>query len=358
MGHETRIERLRSIFGQHDLHALLVTNLTNVRYLTGFSGTNGQLLVSPERRVFLTDPRYKARAADLVEGADIEIYADRLSDSLGPLFDAGKVRRLGVEAGTMTLAEHEDLAGRLPGLELVPVSGTVEALRRRKDQEEIQKLREAVALGDQAFDWVIKRLVPGVTERQIALDLEIRMREMGAEEVSFPPIVGSGPLSAHIHHTAGQRELQKGDLVLLDFGCRLDGYCSDLTRTVVLGPASDQQHEIYDVVLSAQMESIDAAGPGVRTQAVDARARGIIEKAGYGELFGHGLGHGVGLEVHEDPRLRRVSEDTLSAGDVVTVEPGVYLEGLGGVRIEDCVLVTEHGREVLGSAPKQELIEL
>lgn len=355
---ESRVRSLRALMVRSEVHALLVTNLTNVRYLTGFSGTNGQVFVSPERLVFLTDPRYRARAADLVEGADIEIYPNRLTDVLGPLLQMAKVKRLGVEAQTMTLAARDELAGRLEEIELVPTTGLVEELRRSKDDEEVALLKEAVALGDEAFSWVLDRIVPGATERQIALDLEIKMREMGADEVSFPPIVGSGPLSAHIHHTPSERELQKGDLVLLDLGCRRRGYCSDLTRTVVLGSATDQQRELYQVVLEAQLQGIEAVAPGSRGRAVDAQARGIIEKAGFGDRFGHGLGHGVGLEVHEEPRLRRISEDTLQRGDVVTIEPGVYLDGVGGVRIEDIVLVTETGREVLGSAPKHELIEL
>lgn len=355
---ESRVANLRALLVRSEVHALLVTDLTNVRYLTGFSGTNGQVLVSPDRFVFLTDPRYRARAADLVEAAEIDIYPDRLTDSLGPLLAAAKVKRLGVEAKTMTLAERDDLGGRLKEIDLVPTVAMVEELRRSKDAEEVKLLKEAVALGDEVFAWVLDRIVPGASEREIALDLEVKMRELGAEGVSFPPIVGSGPLSAHIHHTAGERELQKGDLVLLDFGCRRRGYCSDLTRTVVLGSTTDEQREIYRLVLEAQTKGIDAIRAGARTQAVDAQARGIIEGAGFGERFGHGLGHGVGLEVHEDPRLRRISEDTLQQGDVVTVEPGVYVDDVGGVRIEDCVLVTETGAEVLGSAPKDELIEL
>lgn len=358
MTRESRIAHLRRTLVRNELHALLVTNLINVRYLTGFSGTNGQVFVSPDSVVFLTDPRYRARAADLVEEAEIQIYPNHLSEVLGPLLEATKVKRLGVEGRTMTLAERDDLQNRLSGVDLVATAGLVEDLRRSKDADEILLLRQAVALGDEAFSWVVDRLTPGVAERRIALDLEIKMREMGADEVSFPPIVGAGPLSAHIHHTPSDRELQKGDLVLLDFGCRREGYCSDLTRTVVLGSATEQQREIYQVVLEAQVNGIDAVAPRSRAQAVDARARGIIERAGFGDRFGHGLGHGVGLEVHEDPRLRRVSEDTLRPGDVVTVEPGVYVDGLGGVRIEDCVLVTESGHEVLGSAPKEDLIEL
>lgn len=358
MGSDSRFDRVRALLVEQEAHALLVTNPANVRYLTGFSGTNGQVFLSPVVRVFLTDPRYRARAAGLVEGAEVQIYPNRLTDRLAPLVEEAKVRRLGVEAATMTLAERDDLAARLPGVELVPTVGLIEGLRRVKDADEVALLKEAVELGDEVFRWILDRLSPGRTERQVALDLDVKMRELGADEVSFPPIVGSGPLSAHVHHTPGDRELQTGDLVLLDVGCRKNGYCSDLSRTIVIGKATDRQKELYDLVLRAQAEGIAALGPDVRAQAVDARARGIIEAAGLGDRFGHGLGHGVGLEVHEEPRLRRTSEDILNPGDVVTVEPGVYLDDVGGIRIEDCVLVSDSGREVLGSAQKDTLLEL
>ena len=356
--YDDRVAGLQERLDAANVEALLVTDLVNVRYLTGFSGTAGQVFVTPSRAVFLTDPRYEARAASLVQGAEVQIYTSRLVERLGPLIEASKVTALGVEAKTMTVDERDDLAGRLSGAALVPTRGVVEEMRRIKDAEEIELLRTAVALGDRAFTWLLDGLKPGRTERDVAIDLEIQMRRWGADEVSFPPIVGSGELSAHIHHTPTGRELQKGDLVLLDFGCRKDGYCSDLTRTVVLGPATDEQREIYQLVLQAQLEGIAAVQPGAGGAAVDATARAVIESAGRGEQFGHGLGHGVGLEIHEDPRLNRISEDTLMPGDVVTVEPGVYVQGTGGVRIEDCVVVTGSGCEVLGTAPKDELIEL
>lgn len=357
MDHEGRMDKVRLALAEAGVDALLVTNLTNVRYLCGFSGTNGQLFVSSERSVFLTDPRYEARAAAVVTGADIAIYPTRMIEALAPLVADG-VSRLGLESATVTLAERDDLAGRLEGTELVPTTGIVESLRRRKEPAEVELLREAARLGDRAFGWICERLVPGATERELALGLEIRMREWGAEAVSFPPIVGSGPLSAHIHHTPSERELQKGDLVLLDFGCRFSGYCSDMTRTVVLGAASDEQQQMYDLVLRAQAAGIQALAPNVGGADVDRAARDVVAAAGLGERFGHGLGHGVGLDIHEEPTLKRISEDTLAEGNVVTVEPGVYVQGTGGVRIEDCVLVTATGSEVLGSAPKDELIEL
>ena len=358
MDYEARTTKVQESLGARAVDALLVTNLTNVLYLTGFSGTNGQVLITPDRVVFLTDPRYEAPASTLVEGADISIYASRLSEGLLPLLGETGSARLGIEAKTVTLAERDDLQSRLGDVVLVPLSGLVESMRRTKDAAEVRLLKDAIALGDRAFTWVLDQLAPGVTEREIALALEMKMREWGAEEVSFPPIVGSGELSAHIHHAPTDREFQKGDLILLDFGCRLHGYCSDLTRTVVLGPATEYQRSMYELVLRAQAEGIRKAAASVGGAELDRAARTVIEEAGHGKHFGHGLGHGVGLDIHEDPRLNRISEDTLSAGDVVTVEPGVYLHGPGGVRIEDCVLITEEGCEVLGSAPKDELLEL
>ena len=351
-----RISRTGAALGSAGIDALLVTDLTNVRYLTGFSGTNGQLLVGPSGAIFFTDPRYEARAGDLVEGADIVIYPARITDVLGEHLTRLEITKLGIE-GSMTLAERDDLQASL-GKDLVTTKGVVERLRRTKDEDEVASLREAVRIGDEAFSWVLDRLVPGASEKQIALDLEMRMRLNGADGTSFPPIVGSGPLSAHIHHSPSDRTLEKGDLVLVDFGCKIDGYCSDLTRTIVMGPASEQQLEVYDLVLAAHEAGIEAVKAGVGGADVDRAARYVIDRGGHGERFGHGLGHGVGLDIHEAPRLHRISEDTLEVGDVVTVEPGVYIPNSGGVRIEDCVLVTESGAEVLGSAPKDHLIEL
>lgn len=358
MDHAGRLQRLQERVGGLDADALLVSNLTNVRYLTGFSGTNAQVLVTPETAVFFTDGRYEARARALVSGLDIDIYLTRLTDVLAPRLSALGVRRLGIEAASTTIAERDDLARRLGEVELVAVKDAVEELRRAKDREEIAAIRAAAELADRAFAWVLDRLQPGRTEREIALDLEFYIRRQGADDVSFEPIVGSGPLSAHIHHTPTERTLEKGDLVLLDFGARLDGYCSDLTRTVVLGGATSEQRDTYDLVLAAQRAALAAMSVGAGGRDVDAAARAVISEGGHGDHFGHGLGHGVGLEIHESPRLSRISEDTLVAGDVVTNEPGVYVPGQGGIRIEDCVLVAPEGARVLSGAPRDELIEL
>jgi Xaa-Pro aminopeptidase len=356
MDYTGRIQRLHATMTAQSLDGLLVTNLTNVRYLTGFSGTNGQVLVTDRGATFFSDPRYAARAGALVDGAEVTIYPTKLTDVLPGQLDG--VVRLGVEAATMTLLERDQLAEALDSVELVPTRNAVEDLRRAKEEAEVDKLKQAVAIGDDAFVWILDRLTPGATERSVALDLEVRMRKAGAEEVSFEPIVGSGPLSAHIHHTPSDRTFEKGDLILLDFGARVDGYCSDLTRTVVLGPATDDQRELYDVVLAAQQNGIDAVRAGAACAKVDAAARSYIESKNHGDAFGHGLGHGVGLDIHEAPRLHRISEETLVAGDIVTVEPGIYLRDVGGIRVEDCVLVTSEGCEVLSAATKDRLIEL
>ena len=356
MNYEGRIEKVRGALEASEVDALLVMNLTNVRYLTRFAGTNGQVLVTRDRTVFLSDPRYEARAGAMVRGAEVHIYATKLTDDLPDLL-AG-VTRLGLEGSTVTLAQRDSLADALEGTELVTTKDIVEKLRRSKEPDEIALIREAVRITDDAFAWILDHVRPARTEREVALDLEVQMRRSGAEAVAFDPIVGSGELSAHIHHTPSDRLLQTGDLVLLDFGCSVDGYCSDLTRTVVLGAATDEQRDLYATVLRAQSVGIAAVRAGAAGTGCDAAAREVIEAAGHGSHFGHGLGHGVGLEVHEAPRLHRISEDELTEGDVVTVEPGIYIQGAGGVRIEDCVLVTADGAEVLGKAPKDDLIEI
>lgn len=358
MNHPDRIAKAAALLDSLEVDAFLVTNLSNVRYLTGFSGSNGQVLLTRDSAFFYSDGRYKERAKDLVRGAEIGIYPTRLADLLAPKVEESGIKRLAIEGQTVTLVERDDLAQRLDGVEFVSTKGVVENLRRVKDVEEVAKIKQAIAVADEAFEHVLGALTPGRTEKEIALELEIRMRRSGAEDVSFEPIVGSGPLSAHIHHSPSDREFQKSDLILMDFGALVDGYHSDMTRTVVLGPATEEQREMYDLVLRAQAAGIAALGPGAHGREVDAAARKVIDDAGRAEEFAHGLGHGVGLDIHEAPNLGKTSEDTLAPGEVITVEPGVYVPGAGGVRIEDCVLVTGDGSEVLGSAHRDTLLEL
>ncbi|MGH2697630.1 MAG: M24 family metallopeptidase [Actinomycetota bacterium] len=354
MNYEARVKRLQAELDELDAQALLVTNLTNVRYLTGFSGSNGQVLVTDSEARFMTDGRYRARAQQ-VKSAEVSVYPNRLTDVLDPALEQSGITRLAVEARTMTLAERDDLALRLQEVEIVSARGVVEDHRRIKEPTEIEALRAAIALGDETYTHILDRLAPGVSEREIALELEIYMRTNGADEISFEPIVGSGPLSAHIHHTPSERRFEKGDFVLLDFGARVDGYCGDLTRTVVLGGPSPEQQRQYDTVLAANRKALAAMRPDVECRQVDAVARRTVQEAGF-EDFGHGLGHGLGLEVHESPRFNRISDDVLVPSVVMTNEPGLYLEETGGVRIEDCVLITETGAGVLTGAPKDALV--
>jgi Xaa-Pro aminopeptidase len=358
MDHGGRIARLRAATDGASVDGVLITNLTNVRYLCGFSGSNGAMLITPEEAVFFSDPRYRARAADLVTGAEVVIYQYRLAEELSGRLKAAGVSTLGVEAASVTLAQKKSLAERLPGVELEGVEDLVEDLRRVKEPAELDLIRRAVDIADQGFTWVTENLTPGMTEVEVALELEMMMRKAGAEDVSFEPIVGSGPLSAHIHHSPSDRTLDKGDLVLLDFGARVEGYCSDLTRTVVLGPSTDEQRELYELVLRAQAAGIEAATPGAKCADVDAAARAVIDAAGLADEFGHGLGHSLGLDIHEDPAFSHISEDSLQGGEVMTVEPGVYTIGTGGIRIEDDVVIDSSGATVLGHAPKDRLIEL
>ena len=354
MNYEARLTKLQGGLDALEAQALLVTNATNVRYLTGFSGSNAQLLVTAHGAHFMTDGRYRARARELVTNAGIAIYSNRLTDVLEPALKQAGIARLAVEGKTMTLAERDNLARRIGEVELVTAKDPVEDLRRIKEPAEVEALRAAIALGDETYTHILDRLQPGASERAVALELEVHMRTSGADEVAFEPIVGSGPLSAHIHHTPSERRFEKGDFVLLDFGARVDGYCGDLTRTVVLGSPSEEQQRQYDAVLAANATALAAMEPGTECRAVDAVARRTVGEAGYDD-FGHGLGHGVGLEVHEAPSFNRISEDVLAPGMVMTNEPGLYLERTGGVRIEDCVMITETGAEVLTSSPRDAL---
>lgn len=354
MNYENRVAILQRELDGLDAQALLVTNMTNVMYLTGFSGSNGQVLVTADDARFMTDGRYSARARELVRAADVSVYFNRMTDVLKPLVEDAGITRLAVEGRSMTLADRDDLAKRLDGVDLVTARGLVEGLRRVKEPAEVEALRAAIALGDATYAHILDRIRPGASERTIALELEVYMRTNGADAISFEPIVGSGHLSAHIHHTPSERRFEKGDFVLLDFGARVDGYCGDLTRTVVLGSPSEAQQRQYDAVLEVNSKALEAMEPGAECRAVDALARRTLVEAGFDD-FGHGLGHGVGLEIHESPRLSRISEDILEPTMVVTNEPGLYLEETGGVRIEDCVLVTETGAEVLTKAPKESL---
>jgi Xaa-Pro aminopeptidase len=334
--------------------ALLVTNLVNVRYLTGYTGSNGVAVIGAPTHTFVTDFRYVEQAAEEVDpGFDRRRASEDLLDEVEEALPDGAIR-LGFEAAHLSVRRHARLRELLPErVELVAVEGLIEGLRAIKDPGEVTRIRSAAQLADEALGQVLERGLIGRTERQVALDLEQEMRLLGASGPSFDAIVAAARQGALPHATPRDVEIAGGQLVVIDWGARLDGYCSDCTRTIAAGQPSEEAAAIYRLVLEAQLAGVQAVTPGAHGRDVDGLARAVIEDGGHGERFGHGLGHGVGLEVHEAPRLSQRSDDVLAAGNVVTVEPGIYLPGRFGVRIEDLVVVTEGGREILSAIGKE-----
>jgi Xaa-Pro aminopeptidase len=348
----SRADRVAERLAERELDLLLITDLVNLRYLTGFTGSNGMAVVGRDVRRFITDFRYVEQARAQVEGFDREQAPPEFIDALAGGWPDGELR-LGFEDDHVSVRRHARLRKVLPErVGLVPAGGIVEAERAVKEPGEVERIRAAAALVDEVYAGVRERGLAGRTERQVAIALETHMRELGAEGPSFTSIVASAERGALPHARPTDAEIPAGTLVTLDIGARLDGYCSDCTRTWATGPLPEALEEAYALVLRAQLAALDAVRPGPEGREIDAVARDLIAAAGHGEHFGHGLGHGVGLDVHEAPRLSRTASDTLAPGHVVTVEPGVYLPGVGGVRIEDLVVVTETGREVLSGTPK------
>ncbi|KZS74422.1 X-Pro dipeptidase [Mycobacterium kansasii] len=355
MTHSQRRHNLKAKIGAAGLDAMLVTDLINVRYLSGFSGSNGALLVFADEReaVLATDGRYRTQAAQ--QAPDLEVVIERaLGRHLSCRAAECGVGRLGFESHVVTVDGLDALTAGLQdtGTELVRASGTVETLREVKDAGELALLRLACEAADAALTDLVRRggLRPGRTEREVARDLEGLMFDHGADAVSFETIVAAGPNSAIPHHRPTDAVLTTGDFVKIDFGALVAGYHSDMTRTFMLGKAADWQLELYQLVSQAQRAGREALRPGAELREVDAAARQLITDAGYGDNFGHGLGHGVGLQIHEAPGIGATSAGTLLAGSVVTVEPGVYLPGRGGVRIEDTLVVPSTTPGASGSA--------
>jgi Xaa-Pro aminopeptidase len=358
----SRVERLAGELGERELDALLVDSLVDVRYLTGFTGSHALVLVVGEQararlgaHRFLTDFRYATQAAEQVPGDfEREIVAGELLEALASALGE-QSGRLGFDESRVTVKTHRQLAELLgQRWELVPNAGLVEGLRAVKDAGEIASIRAASELADEALRGVLEDGLVGRTEQEVAFELELRMRRLGAQAPSFPSIVAAGAHGALPHAAPRAQQIPPDVLVTIDWGALLEGYCSDCTRTYATGEGiSARAREIYKLVLAAQERGLEAVKAGPSGREVDAIAREVIEQAGHGEEFGHGLGHGVGMEIHEGPRLSRTAgEEPLLAGNVVTVEPGVYLSGVLGVRIEDLVVVGEESHEVLTSLPK------
>jgi Xaa-Pro aminopeptidase len=354
--HPRRRAYLADRFGELGVEALLVTRQVNVRYLTGFSGSNGQLLVTADGGgTFFTDSRYEEQSRREVPDLSRVIYPRRFSEALAEAREDRGLRRVGFEAADLSYKAHRELA-ELDGIELVTVGEEVERLRWAKERAEIALIERAQELTDEAFDRVTAKLAEGITERRVGLELDLAMREAGAERIGFDSIVAFGENAAEPHHAPTDRALRRGDVVKLDFGCVVEGYHSDMTRTVAFGEPDPRLREIHQLVLRAHLAGAQAVRAGATGRAADRAARSVIEEAGYGDRFGHSLGHGVGLEIHEGPSLRRDTDDVLPEGAVVTVEPGVYVPGLGGVRIEDMVVVTAEGCRALPRTRKDLLV--
>lgn len=349
-----RRERLRGRLSENGHGALLVTSMPNIRYLSGFTGSAGVLMVASDGAdLFVTDGRYDRQAREeIADGIEVEIVGD-------PALEVAR-ERLGERGGGKVACEAEHLSvaawrawEEAGGPPLEPVSGWVESLRAVKSPEEVDAIRRAARVADGAFEEIVAWLRPGVTERETAARLDLILAERGAQGRPFETIAAFGERSALPHARPGARVLREDDVVLLDFGAVVDGYCSDMTRTVACGNPGETMGEVYTVVLRAQTAALDGLRAGLTGREADALARDVIETAGHGDAFSHSLGHGIGLEVHEGPRLSKKSEDRLPAGAVVTVEPGVYLAGVGGVRIEDDVVLLESGVEILTESPKE-----
>jgi Xaa-Pro aminopeptidase len=339
--------------------ASLITKPENIRYLSGFTGEGVLLLENGGKdglfRVIITDFRYTEQAHQQSPGFEIfETSAGSIQNDIikKVLNDAG-VDKLYIEAETITLSEYEALGQALSGVNLLKGGGEVEDLRIIKTAEEVESIKRAEALTDQAFSYLLTVIKPGMTEMSLVALLYKFFLDNGADDFSFSPIVASGENSSKPHAIPGQRQITRGDLITFDMGCKINGYCSDFTRTVAVGSIDPELEKIYNIVLEANLKGLAAVKAGVNCKDVDAAARDHIAALGYGENFGHSTGHGVGLEIHEAPRLSTASEQVLQSGMIVTVEPGIYLPGKGGVRIEDLVLVTDEGCEILSKSSKQ-----
>ncbi len=347
-----RLATLRKSLTEHDLDAILVSQPENRRYLSGFTGSAGWLFISAERAILATDFRYFEQVGREAPDFQLAKITTSLDKQLPELVADLDIQRLGFESQHVTVDQLHSWAQAAEGVEWVPLKDTVETIRAVKDKHEIEALRRSVALTDAAFAHMLEVIEPGMTEQAVAWEIETYMRTHGASKVAFDLTVAAGPNGALPHARAGDHIIQPGEPIVVDIGCVVDGYCSDMTRTFCLGEPSAKYLEVWNIVLQAQEAAEAIIRAGLSGVEADSAARDVIADAGYGEYFGHGLGHGVGLAVHESPRASQLSDHTLEAGMTLTVEPGIYLPGEFGVRIEDLVIVREEGVEILTGTPK------
>jgi Xaa-Pro aminopeptidase len=352
------LKKLQKLVKRDNLDCLLVTRITDIRYLTGFSGSSAKVLVFPTQSYFFTDFRYKDQSAQQVKGAKIEIgQRDPVMDfpEFKPL--QKKNIKIGFQSGDLTFGMLEQLRQLLPHTVFIPAEDLVGELSITKTQSEINDIKEAVKISDAAFERILNIIEPGVRENEIAAELEYQMKMLGSSNPAFDTIVASGYRSAMPHGVASDKKVEKGDFITMDFGAIYNGYHSDMTRTIVLGKATSKQKKVYNLVLKAQKAGCRYAKAGIMAKDLDGKVRKMIDKAGYGKYFGHGLGHGLGVVVHDKPAVSTRSETELKSNMVITIEPGVYIPDWGGVRIEDDVVIKKNKSLILNKAEK-ELIEL
>ncbi|MBO0419648.1 M24 family metallopeptidase [Vagococcus fluvialis] len=350
-----RVNNLREQMKSEGISSFLITSPYNLRYLTGFTGTTGLALIGLEEAFFITDFRYTEQAAKQCVGFEIVKNVGPILEVVADLVESKNIENLGFEESFVPFKQYVELEGLLE-VDLIPVSGMVEELREVKDEEEIAIVEKACEIADKAFSHILTYIKPGMTEIQVANELDFYMRSLGASSVSFETIVASGLRSAMPHGVASEKVIEQGDMITIDFGCYYNGYVSDMTRTISLGEPSDKLREIYNVVKEAQQKVLDVAKPGMTGVELDAVARDYIASKGYGEAFGHSTGHGIGLEIHEGPNVSKLAEKAFVPGNIITNEPGIYLPGIGGVRIEDDMLVTENGIKRLTHSEKELII--
>ena len=349
--YEERLKSIRKILDLNQLDGILFNSLENIRYLCGFTGSDGAFVITQKESFFLTDSRYWIQSEEEVKGSQIVHYRKKMEGVFSLLFDL-KLRKVGFESASLPFSAHQSLIEKLPPeAKLIPLEGEIKNIRTLKDKQELTLLRTSIEIASKAFLEILELLKEGVVEREVALELEWSMKRKGAEALGFDIIVASGKRSALPHGKASAKRVEKGDFILIDFGSEFQGYHSDQTRTVVCGGPSSEQQKIYRIVKEAHDKAIERVRPGIPISEVDGAARDHIRNEGYGEYFGHGLGHGIGLAVHEDPVVNSENKELVQEGMVFTIEPGIYIPNLGGVRIEDMVLATPHGAELLTYLP-------
>lgn len=349
--YKSRIDKLRKVMKDKKFDGVLLVGDPNRNYMSGFTGDESFSIITLDKAIFITDSRFTEQARQQVKDYEVVQYSNAFSEFLGKMAEELKIKTLAFEENVLTFSTYSEYKKNLK-CDFVPLSGIVEELRLIKDDTEIEKIKKAAGIADKAFEHMLNFIKKGMTEREVGLELEFTMKKMGAKDLSFPSIVASGERSCLPHGQATSKVLEEGDFLTLDFGCIYEDYCSDMTRTIVIGKPNDKMKEIYDIVLKANEAAIPAIKSGIVCKDIDKISRGIISSYGYSKNFGHGLGHGVGREIHEAPYLSPRGEATLKEGMIVTDEPGIYIPSFGGVRIEDLILVKKDGCEVISKSPK------